>query len=52
MCARTVGTGHTVTEPHGDNPAYLDIARTDGVPIAQILLGAERTTEQKGFPQC
>jgi phenylpyruvate tautomerase PptA (4-oxalocrotonate tautomerase family) len=29
------------------NPAYLDVARTDGVLIAQILLGAGRTTEQK-----
>ena len=29
------------------NPGYLDIARTDGILIAQILFGAGRTIEQK-----
>jgi 4-oxalocrotonate tautomerase len=29
------------------SPAYLGVARTDGILIAQILLSAGRTTEQK-----
>lgn len=29
------------------HPAYLDVARTDGILVAQILLSAGRTIEQK-----